>query len=154
MKGLLLSFIFYGIAYYVFEALFNYISIDLLGSKIAWKEKIRLKTSISPSFWMIPAGSLLGFLLHLYIMIPLNYKNIFILILLGIVSCVIITGLELLSGLLLNIKMKLNLWNYDTKITLFKKNIPLNYKGQIDIFHSIGWFFIGYIVLVIDKILF
>jgi uncharacterized membrane protein len=55
---------------------------------------------------------------------------------------ILITSLELLGGYLLNIKLKLKIWKYDSKIKLFDKIIPLNILGQIDIYHSIAWFFI------------
>jgi len=145
MKQLLLAGALYGLAYYVFENVFNFIAYDLFDKKKTWKEKLRLKSSITASFWMIPVGSSIGLIMHLFFMIPFNYTNIFILLLVGIIGCVVITGHELGAGILLNIKLKLNLWHYDTK---------LNYKNQIDIFHSIGWFFITYLLLFIDKILF
>jgi uncharacterized membrane protein len=153
MKNLLLAFVFYGILYYVFEALFNWVSMVLLNKEFTWKEKLRLKTVEAPSFWMIPVGSLCGFLIHLYLLIPINYTNIFALIGLGLVSCVIITGLELASGLLLNVKLGLDLWDYDTGINIFGKTILLNFKKQIDVYHSVGWFFIAYLFLIVDKVL-
>ena len=155
MKNLLLAFVFYGLAYYAFEAIFNFVSIDLFSKELTWKQKLRLKVRIAPSFWMIPVGALCGFLIHLYLKIPLNYSNVFILILLGIVSSGIITGLELASGMLLNEKMNLHLWDYsDSEIEIFGKFMPLNFRGQIDVYHSFAWFMIGYLFLAIDRILF
>jgi hypothetical protein len=71
---------------------------------------------------------------------------------LGCISCIIITGLELVSGLLLNVRLKLDLWNYDTKIAIFGKNYKVNFKKQIDIYHSVGWYFIAYPFLIIDRV--
>lgn len=136
---IILIFLFFGLLYYVFESMFNFIYEDLFNSKETWKEKLRLKTTNSPSFWMIPVASILGVILHLIFLIPIDFHNIFILIPACILGGAIITSAELASGYLLNIKLKLNLWNYDTKITLFGKVIPLNCLGQIDVIRSIAW---------------
>jgi uncharacterized membrane protein len=93
---------------------------------------------------MFPCGAIIGLLLHLFVMISLNMSNIFIFILVGLFGSVIITGIELASGLLLNIKMKLNLWDYSKSV--------LNFKGQIDLFHSLGWVGITYLFYFVDKL--
>lgn len=149
MKGILQALFFGGLIYYVFEAIFNYVAYDLLDKKKTLKEKLRLKPSVMPSLWMIPVGALCIFLIHLYLLIPFNYFKIFPLILLGFITCIIITSVELGSGILLNRKLKLNLWEYDTYLF----GIRINIMKQIDLYHSIGWFFIAYPFLILDKIL-
>jgi hypothetical protein len=140
----LLVFIFYGIAYLTFENIFNFISIDLFDKKKSWQEKLKLKTSISSSFWMFPCGAIIGLLLHLFFLIPFPMNNIFIFIFVGLFGGSVITGIELAAGLLLNIKMKLSLWDYSKSF--------VNYKGQISVFHSIGWIGITYIFYFIDHL--
>jgi uncharacterized membrane protein len=140
----ILVLVFYGIAYLTFENVFNFLTIDLFDKKKTWREKLRLKASVSSSFWMFPCGAIIGLLLHLFVMISLNMSNIFIFILVGLFGSVIITGIELASGLLLNIKMKLNLWDYSKSV--------LNFKGQIDLFHSLGWVGITYLFYFVDKL--
>lgn len=85
---------------------------------------------------MLPFGGIVGIITFAIYYLLHKYLPFVVLMLFG---CIIITGLELLGGYLLNIKLKLNIWDYsNSKI----KNIPLNFLGQIDLYHSIGWFFI------------
>lgn len=58
-------------------------------------------------------------------------------------SMIIITTLEFISGVILNIILKMNIWDYS--------NMPLNLFGQICIPFMIIWFFLSPIAIVIDD---
>ena len=60
-----------------------------------------------------------------------------------LIGCVIITILEFISGCILNLWLKLNIWDYS--------NLPLNLLGQICLPFSILWYFISAIGIVIDD---
>ncbi len=141
---ILLVFVFYGLVYYVFENLFNFLTIDLLDKNKTWGEKLKLKSSISCSFWMIPIGALIGLILYLYFLIPFNMSNIFFFILAGLFGGMLITSIELGSGILLNRILKLNLWDYSKS--------KINYLGQIELFHSLGWIGITYLFYFINLL--
>lgn len=58
-------------------------------------------------------------------------------------SMIIITTLEFISGVILNIILKMNIWDYS--------NMPFNLFGQICIPFMIIWFFLSPIAIVIDD---
>ena len=58
-------------------------------------------------------------------------------------SMIIITTLEFISGVILNIILKLNIWDYS--------NLPFNLFGQICIPFMIIWFFLSPIAIVVDD---
>ena len=60
-----------------------------------------------------------------------------------IISGIIITILEYITGYIVNIKLKLNVWDYS--------NMPFNIDGQICLPFSIGWVFISLIGIVLDD---
>ena len=60
-----------------------------------------------------------------------------------LIGCIIITILEFISGCILNLWLKLNIWDYS--------NLPLNLLGQICLPFSILWYFISAIGIVIDD---
>lgn len=62
-----------------------------------------------------------------------------------IISSIIITILELLTGLIVNVYMGLKVWDYS--------NMPLNFMGQICLIFSIAWLFLSLIAIVIDDYL-
>ncbi|MGJ0848756.1 putative ABC transporter permease [Tissierella praeacuta] len=51
------------------------------------------------------------------------------------ISCLIITILELIFGLILNVKLGLDVWDYS--------NFKFNFMGQICLRYSILWFFLS-----------
>lgn len=57
----------------------------------------------------------------------------------------IVTGLEFISGYILNIKLGWHIWDYS--------NVPFNIMGQICLPFSIAWFFISLIAIVADDYL-
>lgn len=56
-------------------------------------------------------------------------------------ACCIITVLELMFGLILNIKLGLQIWDYS--------NIKFNFMGQICLEYSILWFFLSLPTIII-----
>lgn len=56
---------------------------------------------------------------------------------------IIITGYEFITGIIVNLHMHLNVWDYS--------KIPLNIKGQICLPFSILWFFLSPICIVVDD---
>ncbi len=63
----------------------------------------------------------------------------------GIIGATTITILEFIFGYILNIILKLGIWDYST--------IPLNFMGQICLPFSIAWFFLSLIAIILDDIL-
>ena len=51
------------------------------------------------------------------------------------ISCLVITVLELVFGLILNVKLGLGVWDYS--------NFKFNFMGQICLEYSILWFFLS-----------
>lgn len=60
-------------------------------------------------------------------------------------STIIITLLELLTGLIVNIGLNLNVWDYS--------KLPYNFLGQICLQYSIVWFFLSFLCIFIDDFL-
>ena len=58
-------------------------------------------------------------------------------------SSLIITGLELITGLIVNVWLGGNVWDYS--------NLPYNFKGQICLPYSIVWFFLSAAAIVLDD---
>lgn len=54
---------------------------------------------------------------------------------LSLISSLFITSIELLAGYILNIKLKMNIWDYT--------NMPFNYKGQICLPYTVLWFLLS-----------
>lgn len=61
------------------------------------------------------------------------------------IGAVVITMLELLSGILVNGVYNLNVWDYS--------NMPFNFLGQICLPYSILWFFISLPAIALDDYL-
>lgn len=62
-----------------------------------------------------------------------------------VVSAVIITVVEFITGLIVNIWLKLNVWDYSNK--------PYNLMGQICLLNSTLWFIISPIAILADDYL-
>lgn len=62
-----------------------------------------------------------------------------------LMGSIIITGLEFISGLVINIILKWNVWDYS--------NMPFNILGQICLPFSIIWFFISFLAIILDDYL-
>ena len=60
-----------------------------------------------------------------------------------LIGCMIITVLEFISGCILNIWLKMNIWDYS--------NLPFNLLGQICLPFSILWYFVSSIGIIVDD---
>lgn len=63
----------------------------------------------------------------------------------GIIGTVIVTVLEFLFGVVLNIILKLGIWDYS--------HLPLNILGQVCLPFSLAWFFLALIAIMLDDYL-
>lgn len=63
----------------------------------------------------------------------------------GILGSIIITAIEFISGVVINIILKWNVWDYS--------NQPLNLLGQICLPFSLAWIFLAIIAVFVDDIL-
>lgn len=60
-----------------------------------------------------------------------------------LIADLLVTSYELVSGIILNIILKLNVWDYT--------NMPFNFLGQICLPYMIIWFFLCGIAIVLDD---
>ena len=90
---------------------------------------------------MVIVGGICGLLIGL-----LNEKNKKMNLLLQMVEgMVIVTVLEFVSGIILNLYLGLNVWDYS--------NMRFNLLGQVCPQFCIVWFFLSYFVIRIDDLL-
>ena len=61
----------------------------------------------------------------------------------GIIGALIVTSLEFIFGLILNLYLNLGIWDYS--------NMPFNILGQICLPFSIAWFFLSLIAIFVDD---
>lgn len=62
-----------------------------------------------------------------------------------LISAVIVTAVEFISGIILNIWLGWNVWDYS--------NMTLNILGQICLPFTVLWFFLSFIAIVVDDFL-
>lgn len=62
-----------------------------------------------------------------------------------LISSLVITTFELIAGLILNVGIGLNVWDYSA--------IPMNFMGQICLPFTLVWFLISAPVIVFDDII-
>jgi len=62
-----------------------------------------------------------------------------------VLSTFIITGLELITGLIVNVWLGWDIWDYS--------DLPYNFKGQICLLYSVLWFFASSVAIVMDDFL-
>ena len=67
------------------------------------------------------------------------------LVLQGLIGSVMITASELAFGLILNVWLKMDVWDYST--------MPLNFMGQICLPFSIMWIFVSIAAVLFDDYL-
>lgn len=60
-----------------------------------------------------------------------------------LISAVIITGIEFITGLIVNVWLKLNVWDYSDH--------SFNLMGQICLLYSIAWFFLSPLAIFMDD---
>lgn len=63
----------------------------------------------------------------------------------GVIGAGIITSLEFIFGVILNIILKLGVWDYS--------GLPLNILGQVCLPFSIAWFFLALVAIILDDYL-
>lgn len=75
----------------------------------------------------------------------LNERNLWNLSIIGQmgISSLIITVIELISGVILNVWLGLNIWDYS--------DIPFNLLGQICLPFTILWFFLSYPAILLNN---
>lgn len=61
----------------------------------------------------------------------------------GIIGSCIVTAIEFVSGLVLNVYLRLNIWDYS--------NLPFNLLGQICLPFSILWIVISIVAIILDD---
>lgn len=59
------------------------------------------------------------------------------------ISAVMITCLEYLTGVIVNIGLGLNVWDYS--------NLPFNIHGQICLYFSLVWFLVSLLAIMLDD---
>ena len=60
-----------------------------------------------------------------------------------LISAIIITVLEFVTGYIVNIKMGLGVWDYS--------ELPYNIMGQVCLLYTVLWFFLSYVCIVTDD---
>lgn len=60
-----------------------------------------------------------------------------------VISSLIITVIELITGLIVNLWLHLNVWDYS--------DLPYNFLGQICLLFSICWFFLSFVAIVVND---
>lgn len=61
----------------------------------------------------------------------------------GLIGSFIVTAAELISGIILNIHLGLDIWDYS--------NMPFNFLGQICLPFTILWIFVSMIAVIVDD---
>lgn len=61
------------------------------------------------------------------------------------IGAIIITLLEFITGMIVNVKLGWNVWDYS--------NLPFNVLGQICPFFFIAWYYISGLAIIIDDYL-
>ena len=62
-----------------------------------------------------------------------------------VLSALNITALEFITGLIVNILLKMDIWDYS--------QLPYNFMGQICLLYSIFWFLVSSVAIVLDDFL-
>ena len=60
-----------------------------------------------------------------------------------LIATAIVTIAEFLAGLIVNVWLKLDVWNYS--------HLPFNFLGQICLYYSVLWFWLSAIAIVLDD---
>ena len=106
-------------------------------------EKAQLSLIGQSSLWMMLVGGLMGVVLgKLNSFDSFMKRNHFVNILIGATA---ITLMELISGIVLNIWLGFNIWDYSES--------SINFLGQIDLLHSICWILITPFAYWIDDVI-
>ncbi len=60
-----------------------------------------------------------------------------------VISCLLITFIELITGIIVNLWLQLNVWNYS--------KLPYNFLGQVCLLFSVCWFFLSFVAILLDD---
>ena len=60
-----------------------------------------------------------------------------------VISCVLITFIELVTGIIVNRWLHLNVWDYS--------KLPYNFLGQVCLLFSVCWFFLSFVAILLDD---
>lgn len=123
-----------GLIYISLEVLTRALRMDLVGFNDLKAYSLAGWTSL----WMFPIGGLSGLLIGL-----LNEKVKEHMALMSLIGSLIIFGIEFSSGVLFNILLNMNIWDYS--------KLPLNVLGQISLVYFLPWFFISPFAMWIDD---
>lgn len=147
----LIVFVISGLFYFVFESIINWL---VYRKWIAEKlEKPEWSGFSMCSLWMIPVAGILGIVIDIIYQIQPIQKYAPMLAL-AIIGCILVTAIELGSGMILNIKLKLAVWDYSRfSVKIKGKEVPVNFKGQICLWHSLGWLALSPFIFWIDNII-
>jgi len=63
----------------------------------------------------------------------------------AVIASVIITVVEFFAGLLINVKLGWDVWDYS--------NLPFNIMGQVCLLFMILWFFLSFVAIIFDDVL-
>jgi uncharacterized membrane protein len=134
VKKSVFLFIAMGIIYLNLEIFARAIKMDLVG----WEGIKTYSLAGWTSLWMFPIGGLCGLTLGL-----LNEKRKMHMALMSLLGTLLIFSVEFTSGVIFNILLKMNIWDYS--------DLPLNIMGQISIVYFIPWFLISPLAMWIDD---
>jgi hypothetical protein len=134
-------FIFYGALYYTIESFIN--GIKQIKFLSLWYKTPKMSLWGVCSMWMFLIGGLIGMTITI---LSIYLNSIWWVFAMPVITGFIIVGTELLFGLILNKLFKLNIWTYSA----FKYNL----FGQIELFHSLVWCFLGTAIWFIGRILY
>lgn len=118
-------------------AILKYITLFFIGSivymtmEIMWKGETHWTMGILGGICLI----VIGLINELFSDIPLLYQ--------GFIGSIIITFLEYFSGMLLNVKLGLGIWDYSM--------LPWNVDGQVCLYFSIMWIFVSMFASLLDD---
>ena len=134
----LIIFLLTGIIYVFIEVVYTAVSGEALH-----KYKIVSGSLMGfSSIYMFFVGGFMGFILGKLNELRLVKDNL-IIFFQAVIGGVIITLTELISGLILNVWLEFNIWDYT--------RYPFNFMGQICLSRSLGWFFISPLAFWFDD---
>ncbi len=62
-----------------------------------------------------------------------------------LIGCIIITTLEFVTGIVVNVILKWNVWDYSSEVW--------NVAGQVCLRYSVYWFFLSAVAIVLDDLM-
>lgn len=62
-----------------------------------------------------------------------------------LISCIIITSLEFITGYIFNIKLHMHVWDYS--------GLPYNFMGQICLFYSLLWLSLSVLCIIVYDVI-